>query len=281
MKYFRLFRFGDQYPIIGSAIAGGIFVNVIDSWILVWAITSALLSASGFALNEIVDSQDVDKESWNPIHVANREKFNTTLLWVIIASVIIIGLFLSYVLQVLWWGVFIVLLWTVYSVPPFRFKGAPIVDLLCQILGTWVPFFAVVQHYQLNLDNRLLFTVIPLSCILGVGYLQYQLGDYELDKKYGLKSTHVVLGMKKSINLAIYLTILSFILFYMLKTWKLSPWAWVFIPFSVYNLIHLQKVRVLGNLARQMKSFQIYVMQVKPISWLVVPFLFCWWILML
>ncbi|MHA2032808.1 MAG: UbiA family prenyltransferase [Candidatus Kariarchaeaceae archaeon] len=89
-----------------------------------------------------------------------------------------------------------------YSVPPFRFKSRPFLDLGVTFfsIGFFVPFYVGLlgQDTLVSFDHLLLGISLNLILIAGV-HLPTMLIDLEIDKQAGDKTTAVYLGKKKTI----------------------------------------------------------------------------------
>ncbi len=140
-----------------------------------------------------------------------------------------------------------------YSVPPFRFKSRPFLDLSVTffIIGFFVPFYIGLLGSKSLVSFDLLLLGISLNLILIAGvHLPTMLIDLEIDKQAGDQTTAVYLGKKKTI----YVTSLVIVarvaglalmnLHLMMEGILIISW----VPFvlgaieliAVYNLLHRQ-----------------------------------------
>lgn len=106
------------------------------------------------------------------------------------------------------------LLSVLYSVPPFRFKAVAGVDWLINMwgFGTLTPYagYAVTGH-PLTLDHALvLLAFCPLFAAL---YPLTQLYQFEEDQRRGDRTLALILGMRRSLVVALLATLAAFALF--------------------------------------------------------------------
>ena len=140
-----------------------------------------------------------------------------------------------------------------YSVPPFRFKSRPFLDLTVTFfsIGFFVPFYVGLLGLDTLVSFDLLILGISLNLILIAGvHLPTMLIDLDIDKQAGDKTTAVYLGKKKTIyvtSLVIVVRVagLALVNLYLMMEGILI-FSWV--PFvlgvieliAVYNLLHRQ-----------------------------------------
>ena len=140
-----------------------------------------------------------------------------------------------------------------YSVPPFRFKSRPFLDLGITFIsiGFFVPFYVGLLGTETLVESDLLSLGILLNLILIAGvHLPTLLIDLEIDKQAGDNTTAVYLGKMKSIyatSIVIVARVFGLVLLnlYLMRESILIV-SWV--PFvlgviellAVYNLLHRQ-----------------------------------------
>lgn len=183
----------------------------------IWHITSIsfaflFATASVFVLNQFFDRED-DKNNdvKSGLLVASGTMTPRTaltftfslivscLVLVISANVNLTPLFLIYLV-----------FWTAYSAPPFRLKAVPIVDFIISGIGAGLlPFLigASISHPLANNISIILLSITPLTLVHCSGHILQALGDYEADRKAGIKTFAVKYGRKKS---AVLMGLLSF-----------------------------------------------------------------------
>lgn len=211
-KYIRLLRLQDQYIPAFAAISAGVYLSSRSLSILWWAIAGTFLSFTAFIINEMTDQQDTDKYSWNPVHSLYREKWNMNIVWTMFFVFSVAGLIISYLVGLFIWGLAIYLIGILYSLKPIRLKGRIVFDVAAQLLVWWIlPFLAPVWTAGDHVRG-VWFTAI-MGFIIWFAFYPYQISDLPADRKAGLRNTHVVLGVQKSLQLGCILGVVGSILY--------------------------------------------------------------------
>lgn len=275
MKYIRLLRLEDHYIILGVVISAGLYFHIRNWWLIIWAAATAFISICAFILNEFVDKEDTDLYSWNPIHIKKGERFNLWVVGLLFSFFTVAGLILAYVDGLIWWGIVMYLIGIFYSLKPIRFKGRFGLDVAAQLV-TWIviPFLAVGWKFGDMKDIFPLMIVILFICWAFI--LPYQLADYIADLKAKLRGTHIVLGMRKSLFLGGFLSMMGTVLFFSLQLYRIIPWALIFVAIAVYVFVRYIEWLRMSSLTKQTVSMQKYVRFVKPIGYLIIPYLLIW-----
>lgn len=278
MKYIRLLRLEDHYPIISAVAAAGIYLQNKQTWILLWVFGLVVLSCTAFLINELVDRKDTDKYSWNPIHVGQNESFNMLIVLAIFISFSVVGFYLTYKSGMFFWGIATYIIGLAYSLKPIRLKNVFALDILAQIL-VWflLPFLAPFW-----LTNRIETSVVifsfSLSFLVITTAFPYQLADFIADKKAKLHGTHILLGMKKSLYLGIVFSFLGIFLSFFASVFTLHPWAIVFVILGCLSLFYYSKWLTLQTVEKQTYSIQNYVRVIKPITQILTILFFLIWL---
>ncbi len=271
-----MLRLQDQYLLISSVLAAGLYVKIPWSLLLSWLFANVLFSCTSFMLNELVDRQDVDKYSWNKIHIKKGEKFDNKIVITIFIVLSFLGLYLAFISRLLWWGLGIYILELLYSLKPIRLKSRFFLDMLVQLLAWFiVPYLAPIWLYGRAFE--ILPKIFPAACILWALIFSYQLADYPGDVKGGLKGTHVVLGMKNSLILGLVLGLLGTVLFFVQKIYLVAPWAWLMVGIAIFDCVLYLRWLGMKTLDNQVKSMQTFVHILKSIGYLAVPYLLVWY----
>src|SRR3989344_6844611 len=105
VKYFRLLRLQDQYIQAGFAIAVGAYLGTREWWIFLWAAACTCVSFVGFILNQLNDQRDVDRYSWNPVHLKASDRFDSRMVGTLIVGFGTVGLWISWRIGLFWWSV--------------------------------------------------------------------------------------------------------------------------------------------------------------------------------
>jgi len=271
MKYLRLLRLQDQHLAFFFAITPAITLKNYLGWIFWWAIAVTCLSIAIFVLNEIVDSQDTDKYSWNPVHINQKDFLNPQIVNLIIAAFSIIGLFIAFAVNLFWWALIYWLLGMLYSLKPIRFKNRFFFDIIVQ-LTAWITIPYVAPFAHLGLLKNAFIPAITFSSLIWSVIYPYQLADFVADKKAHLKATHIILGMKKSLYLGILFGTFGLLTFFFLQIYKTNSWLWLVVALTVYVLIRYFHWLKLNSLKQQTLSLQNYVKTIKPITYFSIPY---------
>ena len=272
MKYLRLLRLGDHYVNIAIILASSVYLQRFGSWTIWWIIATTLISISTFVVNEIIDRNDVDTYSWNPVHIGSNTKLNMKIVWFIILATSLSGIIFSLLAGFLWWGIAMLLVGMVYSIPPFRFKGTFGVDIIAQVASFFfIPVAAPLFYYG---DTQSVFIyIMPMMFLIWAGVFPYQLADYESDRKAGLRPTHVVIGLKASLWLGIAIAFIGIMSYFILKLYTVAWWTAPLLFFTAFALykyyVWLKTVSAKATFA----SMQAYVRLIRPLSELFLPYL--------
>ncbi|MHA1933334.1 MAG: hypothetical protein ACW96X_12375, partial [Promethearchaeota archaeon] len=140
-----------------------------------------------------------------------------------------------------------------YSVPPFRFKSRPFLDLGVTFfsIGFFVPFYVGLLGLETLVGFDFLLLGISLTLILIAGvHLPTMLIDLEIDKQSGDTTTAVFLGKKKTIYLTSFVIVARVAGLALMNLYLMMEGILIFswVPFvlgvieliAVYNLLHRQ-----------------------------------------
>lgn len=185
-------------------------------------------TASIFILNQYFDREE-DRENAikSSLPVASGKIAPRTAL-VLSLSLIILCLLLVFLVDTSLTSLFLVylVLWIVYSIPPFRLKSVPIVDFIVSGIGAGLlPFLiGVGTSYQQNISISLIFTsAMPLMLAHSSGHILQALGDYDADHKTGVQTFVVKYGRKKGIVVMGFLSLITGLLPFIYAAFGLIP----------------------------------------------------------
>lgn len=274
-KYLRLLRLQDQYPVFGGALAAGILLDSRAPWIIHWALSCTAVSIAAFILNEIIDSKDVDKLSWNSIHIQKNDAVNIFIAWALYWGFIFVGISIALQIGLFWWAVLMAFWCSLYSLPPVRLKSRFVWDVLTQVGAGWMIPFGVPFVISRAYDQ---WSIIVAISLFGWAIVfPYQLADFSADKKVGFQSTHIVLGMKKSLWLGMVCALGGMIIFFM-DTWHIrAPWLNFFPLLSLFSVVCSLKWLRMHTVKQQELAFRSYVRHMKPFTQLLLPYIIVLW----
>ncbi|MDH5634536.1 MAG: UbiA prenyltransferase family protein [Candidatus Bathyarchaeota archaeon] len=198
----------------------------------------SLATASVFVLNQYLDREaDRENEVKSNLPVASGRLtprraliFSfllviSCLFLVIMANNSVLPLFIVYL------G-----LWTAYSTPPFRLKSVPVADFLISGVGAgFLPFLiggGLTEKLISNIPS-LVLGAMPLMLIQCGGHIIQAVGDYEADRKTGVRTFVVRYGRKNGVVVAGFMFLIA----------SFSPF--VYSAFGLLPLRHLFLILVL------------------------------------
>ena len=127
-----------------------------------------------------------------------------------------------------------IILGMVHSIPPVRFKGKPILDLLSNALGFGFIAFAVgwTTNSEFSIQS---FTIsLPYIFCVGAGFVNTTLLDLKGDENIGDKTIGVLLGVKKSCILSTFLLAISVAFSLILKDYIALSVSLLCLPLFIY-----------------------------------------------
>lgn len=271
-KYIKILRFKDQPPQVVFALMPLLIATGNPAWIYQWVAAMFILSLNAFAINELVDREDVDKFSWNPIHIGTKEKLDKKIVWAIMIVLSVIGLWICAKIGLFWEGFAMNLIGILYSLKPFRFKSRYVLDVLAQFL-VWgvIPFFSPMM--KMGVLSQYWNLVLVLGLILWSAFYPYQLADMSADRKAKIRGTHVLLGMKNSLYLCFLMLVSGLVCYFYFGFHRSEVWSLFFLVSGIYTLAYYIYWMRLKKEKDQEKSMQEYAEMIKYVYWLAVPYL--------
>lgn len=91
-----------------------------------------------------------------------------------------------------------IVLGVLYSIPPFRLKGRPILDLLANASGFGVVAFAVGWASKSTLSTKLILDCLPYVICVSAAFINTTIPDMKGDVQNGDITTGVFLGVRNS-----------------------------------------------------------------------------------
>jgi chlorophyll synthase len=223
IHYVRILRPHLWVPSIVSMLIGFVFTFNAQSLtmltilrlILAVAITGPLIAGSALVLNQYFDVPLDRRARVSDKFPLVMGEFRARTALVYAVFLLALGLLIASVVNL---DVFIVTslavtLAVLYSVPPFRFKSRVLIDSLTNgvsygILPTLVGAALVSE----SLSRGLLIS-IPLLVGYTAGHMLLAIPDIENDRRFGLRTTAVVLGYRRTVVLAtVMFTLMFFVL---------------------------------------------------------------------
>lgn len=196
--------------------------------IIVVLFAFSFATVSIFILNQYFDREE-DRENVikSDLPVTSGKIAPRTAL-ILSISLMILCLFLVFLVDTSLISLFLVylVLWTAYSVPPFRLKSVPVIDFIISGIGAGLlPFLiGVGTSSQSNVSiSLILASAIPLTLAHSSGHILQALGDYEADHKTGVQTFVVKYGRKKGIVVMRFLFLIAGLLPFIYAAFGLVP----------------------------------------------------------
>jgi len=151
----------------------------------------------------------------------------------VILSIYWFGKFGNYFLLI---GLSLILGW-IYSVPPLRLKGRPILDLLANSVGYGIIAFTI-GWISVNVFSRYtLYSSLPYMLCVGATFINTTLPDIEGDRANNDITTGVFLGIRLSSILSVILLIFAILSSIFLKDFIALTATTLSLPFFIYAAI--------------------------------------------
>jgi len=143
-------------------------------------------------------------------HISPKEM----LLFSIFISIISLILMLYISIIIFLGGLLIFFIGVIYSVPPLRLKIHPPFDSIANALnfGSFPLFLGLLLKEEKIFSFQLVILLIISGLIVVIYYLLIDILDLETDKKYGIKTSVTILGLKNTINVCFIMYFFTLIL---------------------------------------------------------------------
>lgn len=197
-------------PIIGTIS----FVLRPDNEILLTLLLYSLLMGAIYILNQISDSH-TDEINGKLYLVAQGyiKKSRLKIQIGILLSFSVIIAFLQFPRIYLYLILLSVVLGVLYSVPPVRLKGKPILDLLANASGFGVVAFAVGwMSTSAALSKEMILGCLPYVACISAAFINTTIPDIKGDVQNGDTTTGAFLGVRKSCILSTLLVVVAILI---------------------------------------------------------------------
>ena len=203
IEYFKVARVGSWLGWIFSFSFGSVYLSLPPlARFLAVLFAFSLATASIFILNQYFDRKEDEENAFKSnLPVASGRMAPQTAL-IFSLSLIILCLVLVILVDVNLLSLFLIyfVFGTAYSAPPFRLKTVPVVDFAVSGVGAgFMPFLMGLELTdKLSSDiSSIMLGVVPLVLIHCGGHIIQAIGDYEVDRKMGVRTFVVRYGKKK------------------------------------------------------------------------------------
>jgi len=200
----------------------------------------SMLMGAVYIINQITDA---------PTDNVNRKLYLVAQGFVDVKVLIIETTLLAIgaiVLGIYWFGnvllylsliVLSIILGWIYSVPPVRLKGRPVLDLFANATGYGTVAFSLGWISGTNFSDSTLLNSLPYLLCVGATFINTTLPDIEGDKANEDITTGVFLGVKRATALSVILLIFAILSSIFLKDFIALVATSLSLPFFVYAAI--------------------------------------------
>lgn len=258
-------------PIIGNI---GIILSP-QKEILFTLILYSLLMGAVYILNQITDSKT--DEINGKLYLIPHGYLKKSILKIQIIVLISIGIiFLAILKYSLAYSILVLLsivMGILYSVPPIRLKGKPILDLITNASGFGFVAFAVGWTIQKEFSSKLLLDSLPYFLCVSAAFINTTIPDMEGDIRNGDVTTGVFLGVRKACLLSTIILILAIGAGWQRRDFVPITASVLSLPFFIYMTIVNWKQNSI-NIKSITLATKISVMALSLLVVLLVPFYF-------
>lgn len=206
------------FLLLGYFRAGGKRFFFDEDFIIVFSGYTFLLG-SLYILNQIMD---VKSDAINKKHLLLAEGYLPIKhAYIEFAVLILFALFLTIKLPLftILFFALSVLFGIVYSLPPFKFKGKPILDFVINAIGYGFLNFSIGWLTQKPLSVLTICYSLPYVFAVGAIFINTTIFDIEGDKRDNSMTTGIFLGRDNALKLSALLTIFCTIMSVIVKDW--------------------------------------------------------------
>ena len=197
----------------------------------------SMLSGAGYIINQISD-RETDRTN-NKLYLVAQGYVRLPLLKLEAALLFIA----SIVWAIAWFHdnpgyltliAISAVLGVIYSVPPFRLKGKPVLDLLANAIGYGGIAFLIGWTATTTLTLGALQRTIPYGFCVGAAFINTTLPDLKGDLAYGDRTTGALLDVQRACQLSLLLLAVAVLSAWILKDAIALIASLVCTPFFVY-----------------------------------------------
>jgi 4-hydroxybenzoate polyprenyltransferase len=234
---FKVARIDNWHGWIFSFVCGSILLGLPSPERFIAAFFAfSFATASIFILNQYFDREEDQKNAIKSSLPVASGKVSPRTALILSLSLITLCLFLVFLVDMSLLSLFLVylVLWTAYSVPPFRLKAVPVMDFIVSGIGAGLlPFLIGVNtSHPSNISiSFILMSAIPLMLAHSSGHILQALGDYEADHKTGVQTFVVKCGRKKGIIIVGLLSLITGLLPFIYAAFGLLPFNYFLLFF--------------------------------------------------
>ncbi|MEO0298510.1 MAG: UbiA family prenyltransferase [candidate division WOR-3 bacterium] len=173
----------------------------------------SLLMGGVYILNQITD---IETDRMNkklfilPERIISVKNAYTTFIFVVLIGFFMI--FFNFKIQKTILNLFIIsfIMGYLYSAKPFYFKSRPFLDLFSNVFG-YALIASMIGYLSVKNSFPQLIIFIPYMFSMAAIFINTTILDYEGDRKVGLKTTGILLGIKTSLFVSTFFMILALV----------------------------------------------------------------------
>ncbi len=234
----KFYRIQDWIKVLGLVLIPCILFNASPADIFKLLFISSLLLAYGFSVNDFFDFKCRGEENLVG-RTYKKEKYITILLLLVppltslYLSIVIFSTPFSHIFFVLDF-----LLFSFYSIPPFRLRDKKICDIICN--STMFPLIFVYSYFYFSssLSSLFFFFFIIFTLYFTISEIIHQLSHFSKDETSGRISTAIWLGKRTSLKI-INLIALANILFSLVFILFLPLFSIISLFFSILRVYRI------------------------------------------
>ena len=242
LHYFEAARVGSWIGWIFNFGFGSVLFGVLSIERTIIVLFAFFLStASVFVLNQYFDREEDQKnEIKSKLPVASG-RITPRMTLIYFFSLVILSLILVCIANINVLSLFIIYLGLsiAYSTPPLRLKSVPIVDFIVSGIGAgFLPFImgSGLSNKLISNIPTIILSAVPLILIHCGSHIFQAIGDYEVDRKNGVRTFVVKYGKKKGVIVAGFLFLITCFLPLIYIALRIISYIHLFIYFILFPL---------------------------------------------
>ena len=209
-----------------------------DSRILMTLLLYSLLMGAVYILNQISDSRT--DEINGKLHLVAQGYMKENTLRIQAGVLLLISVTIAFLQFSRIYAYLILLsiaLGVMYSVPPIRLKGKPILDLLANACGFGLVAFAVGWTSSFTFSTDIALKCLPYVICISAAFINTTIPDMKGDRQNGDITTGILLGIRKSCILSTVLVGIVPLISLLLGDFICLTASVLSLPFFVYMTI--------------------------------------------
>lgn len=240
MEILKYYRVSDWYYYLGFIILGFTLNSLLNIDIIKHLLLGSFLLAYAYSLNDFSDKNE-------------KKKF---FIFPLILSILLLPFFNNF--QILTSLIFLMIV-TLYSVYPFRWKSKPFISSFCNGFGFTIIFLLGYFYIStLNLNGILLASLF--FCFNMVAQFMHEIIHLDKDKKRNIITTAVFLNDRvKNICHAFHLLAITFIFILLYYNFLNTIISSAMLLFIIWFTIRIETIEINEKIRKEYKNFGILI----------------------